>query len=99
MALTWPAWAAATLFLQRCRSYRLRNDGEDEEHWRRASRVEGRVVLAGGLTPENVAAAAEAVGPWAVDASRSLEAAPGVKDHARVRAFVDAVRAPEAVRA
>ena len=73
--------------------------GEDEEHWRRASRVEGRVVLAGGLTPENVAAAAEAVGPWAVDASRSLEAAPGVKDHARVRAFVDAVRAPEAIRA
>ncbi len=73
--------------------------GEDEEHWRRASQVEGRVVLAGGLTAENVAAAAEAVRPWAVDASRSLEAAPGVKDHARVRAFVDAVRAPEAVRA
>ena len=33
------------------------------------------------------------VRPWAVDASRSLEAEPGIKDHARVRAFVDAARA------
>ena len=52
--------------------------------------TEGRVVLAGGLGPENVAAAIEAVRPWAVDASSSLESAPGVKDHARVRAYVEA---------
>ena len=72
--------------------------GEDESHWQRAAAVEGRVVLAGGLGPDNIRPAVEAVGPWCVDASRSLEERPGVKDHARVRAFVDAVRSLEAVR-
>ena len=72
--------------------------GEDESHWQRAAAVEGRVVLAGGLGPGNVRPAVEAVGPWCVDASRSLEERPGVKDHARVRAFVDAVCSLEAVR-
>lgn len=73
--------------------------GEDEEHWRRAAQVEDRVVLAGGLAPENVGAAVDAVRPWAVDASRSLETRPGVKDHGRVRAFVDAVHSRHPVRA
>ncbi|MGH3113707.1 MAG: phosphoribosylanthranilate isomerase, partial [Gaiellaceae bacterium] len=72
--------------------------GEDETHWERAADIAGRVVLAGGLGPDNVRAAAEAVRPWCVDASRSLEARPGVKDHTRVRAFVDATRRLEAVR-
>jgi phosphoribosylanthranilate isomerase len=49
-------------------------------------------MLAGGLSPENVRVAIETVRPWAVDASSALESAPGVKDHARVRAFVGAVR-------
>ena len=66
---------------------------DDPEHWARAAGVAGRVLLAGGLRPENVAAAIEAVHPWAVDASRSLELEPGVKDHERVRAFVAAARA------
>jgi len=66
---------------------------EDPEHWERATGVAGRVLLAGGLGPENVAAAIEAVRPWAVDASRSLELEPGIKDHERVRAFVAAARA------
>ena len=66
--------------------------GSDDDHLRRAAAVEGRVVLAGGLAPDNVRVAIEAVGPWCVDASRSLEAAPGVKDHERVRAFVEAAR-------
>ena len=65
--------------------------GEGTEHWPRAAQAEGRVMLAGGLAPENVGAAVEAVRPWAVDAARSLEAAPGIKDHERVRAFVRAV--------
>ncbi|MGH3052784.1 MAG: hypothetical protein ACRDM8_07460, partial [Gaiellaceae bacterium] len=65
---------------------------EDEAHWARAARSEGRVLLAGGLGPENVGAAIRAVQPWCVDASRSLEAEPGIKDHARVRAFVEAAR-------
>ena len=70
----------------------------DAHHWERAAHVEGRVVLAGGLSPENVRAGIEAVRPWCVDASRSLELAPGVKDHDRIRAFVEAVRSHEAVR-
>ena len=65
---------------------------EDDGHWEQAARAEGRVLLAGGLGPENVRSAIEAVDPWCVDASRSLEASPGIKDHDRVRAFVEAAR-------
>ena len=67
--------------------------GEDDpSHWERAARETGRIVLAGGLGPENVAAAIAEVQPWAVDASSSLERAPGIKDHDRVRAYVEAAR-------
>ena len=59
---------------------------------RARARAEGRIVLAGGLGPENVRAAIEAVRPWAVDASSSLETGAGVKDHDRVRAYVAAAR-------
>jgi len=65
---------------------------DDPAHWRRAAETEGRVVLAGGLGPENVAEAIAAVEPWAVDSSSSLEVSPGIKDHARVRAYVEAAR-------
>jgi indole-3-glycerol phosphate synthase/phosphoribosylanthranilate isomerase len=65
---------------------------EDEGHFERAAGVEGRVLLAGGLAPENVREAIERVGPWAVDASRSTEASPGIKDHDKVRAFVEAAK-------
>ena len=65
---------------------------EDPEHIERARSAEGRIVLAGGLTPENVGEAVEAVRPWAVDASSSLETEPGIKDHDRIRAFVAAAR-------
>jgi indole-3-glycerol phosphate synthase len=65
---------------------------DDPSHWQRAAGTVGRVVLAGGLGPENVADAIAAVKPWAVDASSSLEVSPGIKDHARVRAYVEAAR-------
>jgi indole-3-glycerol phosphate synthase/phosphoribosylanthranilate isomerase len=65
---------------------------EDSSHLARAAGVEGRLVLAGKLAPENVRAAIEAVCPWAVDASSQLEVSPGVKDPERIRAFVEAVR-------
>ena len=65
---------------------------EDPLHWSRASSLDGRVMLAGGLSPANVRDAIEAVRPWAVDASSSLETAPGIKDDAKVRAFVEAAR-------
>ena len=65
---------------------------EDPLHWSHAASLDGRVMLAGGLSPENVRDAIEAVRPWAVDASSSLESAPGIKDEAKVRAFVEAAR-------
>ena len=67
--------------------------GEDDPlHLQRAAAVEGRVMLAGRLGPDNVRAAVEAVQPWAVDAVSRLEAAPGIKDREKVRAFVAAAR-------
>jgi phosphoribosylanthranilate isomerase len=64
--------------------------------WGLAARmiVEGfrPLVLAGGLTPENVAAAIAAVRPWGVDGSTGLETGPGLKSPEKIRAFVDAVR-------
>jgi phosphoribosylanthranilate isomerase len=68
--------------------------GEDVTHFERAAAVDGRVMLAGGLSPENVQDAIDAVRPWAVDASSSLEIAPGIKDHDRIRAFVQAAAQP-----
>jgi phosphoribosylanthranilate isomerase len=67
-------------------------EGTDASHWAKAAVAEGRVVLAGGLGPENVRAAIDAVHPWAVDAASSLETEPGVKDHARVRAYIEEAR-------
>jgi indole-3-glycerol phosphate synthase / phosphoribosylanthranilate isomerase len=64
----------------------------DDTHLERARATEGRLMLAGGLGPENVRKAIDAVQPWAVDASSSLEVSPGIKDADRVHAFVEAAR-------
>jgi phosphoribosylanthranilate isomerase len=65
---------------------------DDPSHLDRARAADGRVMLAGGLGPENVRTAIDAVQPWAVDSARSTEREPGVKDHDKVRAWVAAAR-------
>jgi len=62
--------------------------------WARAKKIAAarRVFLAGGLTPDNVGDAIRAVRPYAVDVASGVEASPGVKDRARLEAFVKAVK-------
>lgn len=61
--------------------------------WRdRTSLPSGRWILAGGLTPDNVSQALAASGAWGVDVSSGIESSRGVKDHALMADFAQAVR-------
>ena len=68
-------------------------------NWALAARIAAmrRTILSGGLRPDNVAAALDAVRPYAIDVSSGVEARPGVKDHDRMRAFFHAVEKASAV--
>ncbi|HEX8156320.1 MAG TPA: phosphoribosylanthranilate isomerase, partial [Solirubrobacteraceae bacterium] len=57
----------------------------------RKQRLHAPIILSGGLTPDNVAAAIAAAQPFAVDVASGTELRPGVKDPAKLQAFFDAV--------
>ncbi len=63
--------------------------------WDAVTAVDKPLVLAGGLDPDNVGAAIARVKPFGVDVSSGIESAPGVKDSAKMRAFVNSVRAAD----
>ena len=58
----------------------------------RAGVAYGRIILSGGINPENVTEAIRSVSPYAVDCGSGVEAEPGRKDHEKVAAFFQAVR-------
>jgi phosphoribosylanthranilate isomerase len=88
--LTCAAWPADTTFLVDAADPIRRGGTGGRVNWARAAEMarERRVVLAGGLTPENVRSAITAVKPYGVDVSTGVEQSPGVKDFDKVARFV-----------
>jgi len=90
-------YASASGFLLDSHARGARGGTGEVFDWARSPQEDERpIVLAGGLTAANVAVAIAAVRPYAVDVSSGIEAAPGIKDESKMRAFVAAVRATEA---
>jgi phosphoribosylanthranilate isomerase len=92
---TLPAWPPTTTILLDAHDAVRRGGTGRTIDWQVAARVAAmrRVVLAGGLTPENVQSAIETVRPDGVDVSSGVEQAPGVKDPDKVARFLERARA------
>jgi phosphoribosylanthranilate isomerase len=86
---------ARGLLLDAWHPRRAGGTGETFE-WQRARGIAGPVIMAGGLTPGNVATVISLVRPWAVDVSSGVEQEAGVKDRGKILAFLAAVRAADA---
>jgi phosphoribosylanthranilate isomerase len=92
-----PKYPTEAWLLDACSAENLGGTGE-KFNWDLAVEAQkfGKpVFLAGGLTPENVAAAVRKVQPFGVDVSSGVESSPGKKDHAKVKAFIKAVQSAE----
>ena len=91
----WPSWGVKTFVLDSPGPLPGGTGATFDWILAHAAKEHGRVILAGGLNPENVAEAIRDVRPWGVDVASGVEIAPGQKDHHKIRAFVQAARATE----
>ncbi len=85
---------ATAFLLDACDPQRIGGSGRTID-WNLVRQAAGQgtpIILAGGLTPENVSEAIRLVAPYAVDVATGVESSPGIKDEAKLRAFFDAVR-------
>ena len=91
LALEWEAYPTDYILLDTYRPGRYGGTGETFA-WEHVANLTAaqrqRIILAGGLTPENVTAAVQAVRPWAVDVASGVESTPGRKDPEKLRAFI-----------
>ena len=87
------AWPAATTLLLDVHDPVKRGGTGRTIDWTAAAEIAAarRILLAGGLTPDNVAEAVAQVRPFGIDVSSGVEQAPGVKDHQRLRALFEAL--------
>ena len=90
-------WGAQTFFLDTWSHTAAGGTGKTFD-WSIAKRAAtlGRLILAGGLNPENVGQAIREVRPFGVDVSSGVESSPGIKDLSKMRAFIEAVREADA---
>jgi len=89
------AWPAGTPLLLDAADRERRGGTGVTVDWPRAAVLarQRRIILAGGLTPDNVGEAIDVVNPYGVDVSSGVEAAPGVKDSQKVARFLENARA------
>jgi phosphoribosylanthranilate isomerase len=94
------AWAAGTTLLLDAHDPVKRGGTGQTVDWAAAATLAAhrKILLAGGLTPDNVMEAVSQVRPFGIDVSSGVECTPGVKDHQRMRALFEVLRAATAGR-